>query len=558
MKSVIKKIFTSIISISLLSFTLFSCNNSKQLRKTEIKPYVFSNDYKSKIFSATVNGIDIPISVIPQVDEKEAAQIVKSYKKLPEYCWIESRYATAHYIHFAVDSTAKVHLKVNEPIKEITVYPKRTKTNVSIKNNIAEFVVNRNNSKYYLISVNKLPMFVIMLEKFEKNVPKVDHKKVVSLSSFISKKKISDYTEVFKKAIAELNGTGKTLYIPSGEYLTEEIKIINRENFNIYLDPQAIIKIKISPAGKNIPSAGILIKNSKNIRIYGLGCLDHQAYENFKNGRNDYHHGFPGYDYYFKFKDVMPNSIYLQSPLMLIYSQNITIDGLFIRNGRNYNVNSRHCDNITIRNVKVLTPAGCVAENTDGINIGSYRNFLIEDSFVYSNDDCFSMGHNLLPYDNRGEENLIVRNFVGWNPRAFGVRLGWASNTYNGDMLFQNCDFSGMDDGAMNIHKHSSTGKESSDSLCYGVVRFENCNFDDVNRYTRQMIEVQNVCMKRLEYINVSFDAASKIKSNIYGDKTKKIGKLLIKDMYINGEKVTPENMKENFDIKNVKEVIIE
>ena len=557
MMRIIGKKIVSFVSILVLIVLAFGCLRNSDSNMNGVKSYVFKNDYKSRIYEVSINESKVPVSVMPPVDQKEAEQIVASYKKLPKYCWIEDRYATAHYIHIAVDSIAEINLKVKEDIKNITVYPKRSHTKVLVKDSTAQFNLNKNVSKYYLLSINKLPMFVVILEDYEKNAPAVDNKNVISLKQFADKKNAEDYTDTFKKAIAAVNGTGKTLYIPSGEYLTEEIKIVNCNNFDIYLEPQALIRIKTSPAGENLPSAGLFIKNSKNIKIYGMGCLDHQAYQNFKNGRNDYHHGFPGYNYYFKFENIMPNSIYLQSPLMMIYSQNITVDGLFIRNGRNYNINARHCDDIIIRNVKVLTPAGCVPENTDGINIGSYRNFLIENSFVYSNDDCFSMGHNLLPYDNRGEQNLIVRNFVGWNPRAFGVRLGWASNTYNGDMLFQNCDFSGMNNGAMNIHKHSSTGKENPDSLCYGVVRFENCNFDDVKRYTRQLIEVQSVCMKSLEYVNVSFDDTSAVISNIWGDKEKKIGRLLIDNMIIKGEKVTKDNIGKNFDIKNVKDVVI-
>jgi hypothetical protein len=544
------KLIITIILISL--FQLWNCADNTVSDK-KVVPYSFESDQKSEIFTVTVQDTRVPVAVVPNVDTRQTSHIVEEYKKLPEYCWIEDRYITAHYVHFSADSIVNLEVNTNEQIKKFTIYPRRTHVKASIDENRLNFSLDQKQSRYYLLSINELPMLVIIMES---NIEKADPSEMISLEKFSGgEKSIDDYTEVFNKAIDKVDGTGKTLYIPAGEYITDAIKIVDRSNFNIYLESGSLIKIKPSPPGENIPSAGILIKNSKNIRIYGNGCLDHQAYENFHDGINDYHYGFPGYDYYFKFEDVKPNSIYLQSPVMLIYSQNITIEGLLIRNGRNYNVNSRHCDNITIRNVKVITPAGSVPENTDGINIGSYRNFLIENSFVYCNDDCFSMGHNLLPYDNRSEQNLVIRNFVGWNPRANAVRLGWASNTYNGDMLFQNCDFSGMDDGSMIIHKHTSTGKVSPDSLCYGTVRFENCTFDDVDRYTRQLIEVQNVCMKSLEYVNVSFDAIPKIKANIYGDAESKIGTLLIDNMMIGGEKVTKDNI--NFDLKNIKKIII-
>jgi hypothetical protein len=521
----------------------------------QIKSFSFKNDMKSELFTVFVNGEKIPAAVIPNVDLKGSAHIAESYKKLPEYCWVDSRYITAHYVHFAVDSTAQIRLQLNEAVKEFSIYPKRLQIAGEAKGNSLLFTVNRKDYKYYLVDINHLPMFVILLEEPRDNKPSADDNQVVSLKSF-AEKETKDYTEAFQKAIEKINGTGKTLYIPAGEYLTEQITIEKAGNFNIYLDDEAIIKIKTSPAGENIPSAGIMIKNSHDIKISGYGCLDHQAYENFKDGRNDYHHGFPGYDYYFTFKDIVPNSIYLQSPIMMIYSKNITIDGLLIRNGRNYNVNSRHCDNVIIRNVKVLTPAGCVPENTDGINIGSYHNFHIEDCFIYSNDDCFSMGHNLKPYDNRGADNLVMENSFGFNPRANAIRLGWASNTHNGDLLFKDCDFYGMDDGAIILHRHTAGGDYSPDSLCYGKIRIENCNFDGVDRYTRQILDIQEICTKSLEFINVNFNGNDKVVSNVHGDKKKKIKELIMDNVRVGGVKVTETNYSKNFDIKNAEKVV--
>ncbi len=531
-----------------------NCTIEKEPVKNAV-PHSFQNDQKSEIFKMSVNNIDIPVTVVPNVDSKVTEHIVEEYKKLPEYCWIENRYITAHYVHFTADTIAEIKLTINEPINDFTIYPKRTKINAKVAGNSLSFSINQNNCQYYIVSVNRLPMFIILPELAKENSLIDNKENVVSLENFISNKDITDYTDVFKTAITAVNKSGKILYIPAGEYITEAIEIINCSNFNIFFDSEALVKTKVSPTGENIQNAGILIKNSNNIGIYGDGCLDHQAYENFHDGINDYHFGFPGYDFYFKFENIPENSIYLQSPLMLIYSKNITIDGLLIRNGRNYNINSRHCDNIIIRNVKVITPAGSVPENTDGINIGSYRNFVIENCFVYCNDDVFSMGHNLLPFDNRYSDNLKIKGLVGWNPRANAIRLGWASNTYIGDMFFERCDFSGMDDSSMQLHKHTSTGKESADSLCYGIVRFEDCTFDDVNRYTRQMIDVQNVCMKSLEFVNVTFDAIPKIKSTIYGDEKSKIGQLLMENVWIGSKKITEENF--NFDTKNIDKIVI-
>ncbi len=522
--------------------------------KKQVIPLAFDSDQKSTVYSLTVDSVEVPVTVVPNVRPEEAEQISRDYRKLPEYCWIDSRYITAHYAHFASDTVVRIRLKVGELVKKYTIYPKRTHVLARVSGNELSFTLRRSRSPFYLVSVNHLPMFVILMESPEAVRSLPEGEEQVSLKDFCEGT-VTDYTEVFRKAIDSVNGTGKTLVVPPGEYLTEEIRIENGHDFNIFLAPGSLIRIKTSPAGENLPSAGILMKHCRNIRITGNGCLDHQAYENFHGGRNDYHHGFPGYDFYFKFEDIKPNSIYLQSPLMLIYSKNITVEGLLIRNGRNYNINSRHCDDIVIRNVKVITPAGSVPENTDGINIGSYHNFRIEHSFVYCNDDCFSMGHNLLPYDNRSATGLVIDGLMGWNPRANGLRLGWACNTYIGDILVKNSDFSGCRVCAMMLHKHSSTGEEVPDSLAYGTVRLESCTFDDVDRYTFPLMEVQNTVMRSLELVNVSFDTIPAKRAVIHGDSLRHIGTLLLENVRIAGRKVTENNF--DFDTKNIKSIII-
>ena len=44
------------------------------------------------------------------------------------------------------------------------------------------------------------------------------------------------------------------------------------------------------------------------------------------------------------------------------------INGLLLRNGRNLNINTRHCDKPILRHIKILTPPACTPEYADGIN----------------------------------------------------------------------------------------------------------------------------------------------------------------------------------------------
>ncbi|MCD6598003.1 MAG: hypothetical protein J7L04_09965, partial [Bacteroidales bacterium] len=206
-------------------------------------------------------------------------------------------------------------------------------------------------------------------------------------------------------------------------------------------------------------------------------------------------------------------------------------------------------DDITLKNIKVLTPAGSSPEWNDGLAIGSTRNLLIDGCFVYANDDPISSGHNFLPYDNQSSENFQIQNSFFWNPRANGFRLGWALNSYFGEIDFRNCVFSGNNNSAFIIHPH-----QKMSNMCYPKIRFEDCSFEDVSLYNRPLMWVDGACIKSLELVNVNFDAEPKINAIFHGSENGGIEKLLFNNVMIGGKKLTEENC--NFDIKNTGEVV--
>ncbi len=548
------KIFVNVFFILIF---LTSCKNEGKVTGENVRIYSFKADRKSEVFHLNVDGKEVPVTIVPNIDEDEVVGIVKQYKKLPPYCWIENRFITVHYAHIASDHNPDIEILVNQPISKYTFYPKMLGIEAVVDGASMKFSAPSGLSPYLLLSIDELPMFVLIVDAPETEKPESEGPDIVNLRDFIeSQEEPGDYSDVFRRAIERLNGSGKVLFIPGGEYLTDEIVIQNCKNLNIYVDAGAMIRIKTSPAGANIQNRGIWIDRSENIKIYGRGVLDHQGYENFKNGRNDYHYGFPGYDFYSKFEDIPENDPFLQSPVLITYSKDITVDGLVIRNSRNYNFNVRHSDHIIVRNLKILTPAGSVPENTDGINVGSVLDMLVENCLVYCNDDPLAFGHNLMPYDNRPVKNLTFRKVTGWNPRANGVRIGWAFNNCTGKVLFSDCHFSGMDDSAIIIHSHQHAQGQPDALLYYGTIRFEDCTFDDVAKETHPMIDVKGAAIKNLEFVRVSFDNKPRLKGVINGDEKKMIGKLLFKDVTIAGEKITYENV--DMEMNNIRKIIIE
>lgn len=76
---------------------------------------------------------------------------------------------------------------------------------------------------------------------------------------------------------------------------------------------------------------------------------------------------------------LRPKNIYLQR------CQNVTLEGLRLRNAGCWMQHYRHCDGLTIRGIEVFNH---VSFNNDGLNVDSCRNVRIENCRVDSDDDA--------------------------------------------------------------------------------------------------------------------------------------------------------------------------
>ncbi len=545
MKETIKK--TSLVFLTACLLLLTACRENRNewdgMTVLNIK-----NDPVSDVFTARVNGVSVPVTVVPPLKQAESEKMVKLYQDLPEYCHVESRSMTLHFVHLALEKNPEIEIDTKTPIKNFVIYPKRLKIAGKVKRSVLRFGVPLDAGRFILVRIDHYPMFVLIIEPHEIKELQSDDPAIVSLREFITDKDKGDFTKVFEHAIYSLNGSGKTLYVPKGEYLTGEIRIRNCKNLNIYLDKGAIIRTKTDTEGNNTQRRGIWIDHCNNIKIEGYGTLDHQAYENYVICKNRYDYGFRGYAFYSEFKDVGGTDPFLFSPLFVTDSKNITLRDFTVRNGRIFNVNVRHSGNIRIINLKILTPSASSPEWNDGIVVGSTKNIIVDSCFVYSNDDPISAGHNLVPYDSGEMDGFIIRNTCFWNPRANGFRLGWALNTQMGKILFSHCDFGGNNKSAFVIHKHQKK------HLCYPQIRFEDCTFDDVARYEKPLFRINNACLRKLELIDVHFDTIPEKKAVNTGD----IDTLYIKNVFIGKKKISKENINDYITVGNVRHLIIE
>lgn len=263
---------------------------------------------------------------------------------------------------------------------------------------------------------------------------------IISLPSFPNRIcNITDYgatnngktlnTQSFKKAIADCakQGGGK-VEVPPGTWLTGPIHLKS----NIDLDIQKGAEIRFSPDLKNyLPavfsrfegmelynySPLIYANHCQNIAITGSGTLNGQRKlwnENkkdkiIKQSVNKLTR-MAQTNVPIKNRDFGKASFFTQpSFIEFVNSNNILIDGIHIKNSPAWTIQPVYSHDIIIKNINIHNDGN----NTDGLDIDSSQNIIIESSTFNTGDDAIAIKSGR---DNDGlrvnkpSQNIIIRN----------------------------------------------------------------------------------------------------------------------------------------------------
>lgn len=143
-----------------------------------------------------------------------------------------------------------------------------------------------------------------------------------------------------------------------------------------------------------------------------------------------------------KYKDFLrPNLVVLMS------CKNVLLDGVTFQNSPAWNLHPLMCENLTVRNVYAKNP--WYAQNGDGIDIESCKNFLIENSTFDVGDDgiCIKSGRDAEGRKrNMPTENGIIRNNIVYHAHG-GFVIGSEMSGGAKNLWVSNCTFIGTDIG---------------------------------------------------------------------------------------------------------------
>ncbi len=500
-----------------------------------VEDHFIAGDTLSRTFRLSANGQPVAVVEMPPMDAAAREKLAADYRQLPDYCHIyDPAGMHLHYAHFAAAGDVTVRIEADADIRTFRIHPLRQHIAGQASARTLTFATGTRNPRYFIVRINELPPLMVVVEEPEAKHPAPTDAGIIDAAAFLTDRTGTiDQTGNFHRAFAAANHSGRTLLVPPGSYRVTQLHVKDGRNFSIHLSPGCCLKVQPSARGENEHRHGLWLENCEDVAVLGRGCIDQQAYEHFALAGNLYAHGSAGY---YTANELCP--WVTQSPLFLTGSRRILVDGLVIRNGRNFNVNCRGCDDVTLRHLKILTPAACTPEYADGINTGSCNHVLVEDCLVASNDDCFASGHYFDRFDRRSSQDHVVRRVLGWTLRGSGVRLGFYAAHDQGDFTFEDCDFVAMNYTSLLIHPLRPTA--AGVPARYGAIRVVNCGFDDTPRLD-SLLDAQKPVIDRLELVNVSFHGAPRLGAALVveGDPAAPIGRLLLENVSVDGRHVT-------------------
>lgn len=233
------------------------------------------------------------------------------------------------------------------------------------------------------------------------------------------------------------------------------------------------------------------------------------------------------------------------------HSKNVTIDGPIFINPSHYTIYGGETTGLTIRNIKSFSCRGW----SDGIDLMSCSDVLIEGVFMRNSDDCIAIyGHRWQFYGSA--RNYQIKNSTLWADIAHPINIGLHGNAEAGGDTIENIIFTNI---YILEHDEDDRNSQGCMSICpsdHNLVRnitFEDIRVEDFQEgqlFNLRVLEdkkysnapgrgIQNILFKDIQY-NGHFSNPSVLHGY---NKDRKVENIRIEGLTINGKPI--KNTKE-------------
>jgi polygalacturonase len=228
-------------------------------------------------------------------------------------------------------------------------------------------------------------------------------------------------TAAIQKTIdAAADAGGGAVVFPKGTYLTAALFV--KSNVELRLDEGVVLQavqddaaypeIPTRIAGVEMiwPAAVINVNGQRNVKITGKGVLDGNGefwWRKFAEMRRDYEQRGLRWAVDYDCKRVRA--------LLVYNSQDVTVSGITIQRSGFWTLTMTYSQRVTVDGVTIRANIGGRGPSSDGIDIDSSRDILIQNCDIDCNDDniCLKAGRDADGLRvNRPTENVVIRDCI--------------------------------------------------------------------------------------------------------------------------------------------------
>lgn len=307
------------------------------------------------------------------------------------------------------------------------------------------------------------------------------------------------------------------IYFGPGVHLPKDLpnnEIVIPENCTVYLAPGALVKARLR------------VDKVKNVRIVGRGYLFHPL-----------------------------------RGIEISNSHHITVDGITVINPKHYTVFGGGSSDVIIRNIKSFSDCGWC----DGIDLMCCQNWLIDDVFLRTSDDCLAFYNHRWWYWGKSK-NLTVKNSILWADVAHAIQIGLHGDdlSQKGEtiekVMFKDIDVLNVDEdddlyrGVLSI---SCGDKNHVKNILFENIRVEDCQearlIDIRVNYNSKYNRAPGGKIENIVFKNISFtgNEANLSPSRIMGyDNVSDVRNVLLENICVNG------NLWKNLDMLRLNEYV--
>jgi len=232
--------------------------------------------------------------------------------------------------------------------------------------------------------------------------------------------------------------------------------------------------------------------------------------------------------------------------LVLVQGQDITLEGVILRDSSTWTIPIRQSDRVQVRNVKLLG----YRANSDGIDICNSRDVTVEGCFIRTLDDL------IVVKTDRGQgaaRGIVAKGCVLWKEVAHALSIGAELREDVEDVRFTDCDV---------IH---DLGREWTlrvyhcDSARIRNVRFENLRIEESPRLISLWIgkafwtrDEQRGHIEGVTFRNIRA-RANPLRIELKGfDETHAVEQVGFEDVVVNGRPLAARDVSTNAFVRNV------